>query len=62
MQLYNFIFQEDAGVYTQLVREMIASSECRLQVNINDLRKKYPERAARLVPSFAKGLVCYTDN
>ncbi|XP_066982092.1 zygotic DNA replication licensing factor mcm3 [Macrobrachium rosenbergii] len=40
---------EDAGLYTQLVRDMVANGECRLIVNINDLRKKNPQRAAGLL-------------
>ncbi|KAK4297309.1 hypothetical protein Pmani_030259, partial [Petrolisthes manimaculis] len=35
---------EDTGIYTQLVRDMVANGECRLNVNINDLRKKSPQR------------------
>lgn len=38
------ILQEDTGVYTQLVRDMVANGEYRLTVNINDLRKKNPQR------------------
>uniref|UniRef100_A0A2P2I2G5 DNA replication licensing factor MCM3 n=1 Tax=Hirondellea gigas TaxID=1518452 RepID=A0A2P2I2G5_9CRUS len=43
--------EEDAGVYTQMVQEMITSGECRLQININDLRKKNPNRVAGLLKS-----------
>ena len=32
-------------MYTQLVRDMVAAGQCRLNVNINDLRKKNPQRA-----------------
>ncbi|KAK7075067.1 MCM DNA helicase complex subunit [Halocaridina rubra] len=42
---------EDTGVYTQLVRDMVTNEECRLTVNINDLRKKNPHRAAGLLKS-----------
>jgi len=42
---------EDSGVYTQLVRDMVASEDKRLVVNINDLRKKNPQRAAKLLSS-----------
>lgn len=42
---------EDSGVYTQLVRDMVANGECRLNVNINDLRKKNPQRASGLLNS-----------
>ncbi|KAF2368460.1 MCM N-terminal domain [Trinorchestia longiramus] len=43
--------EEDSGVYTQLVREMINTGDCRLVVNINDLRKKNPKRVAGLLKS-----------
>lgn len=42
---------EDSGVYTQLVRDMVANGERRLVVNINDLRKKNPQRAHGLLSS-----------
>jgi len=42
---------EDSGVYTQLVRDMVANEDKRLVVNINDLRKKNPQRAAKLLSS-----------
>jgi len=42
---------EDSGVYTQLVRDMVANGEKRLVVNINDLRKKNPQRAIGLLSS-----------
>ncbi|XP_068250969.1 zygotic DNA replication licensing factor mcm3 [Palaemon carinicauda] len=42
---------DDSGVYTQLVRDMVANGECRLNVNINDLRKKNPQRAVGLLKS-----------
>ncbi|KAA0201694.1 hypothetical protein HAZT_HAZT009210 [Hyalella azteca] len=41
--------EEDNGVYTQLVKEMINADNCRLVVNINDLRKKNPKRVAGLL-------------
>lgn len=40
INLHLYIKQEDAGLYTQLVRDMIEKGENRLVVNINDLRKK----------------------
>lgn len=43
--------EEDAGVYTQRVRDLINSGECRLEVNINDLRKKNPNRVIGLLTS-----------
>ncbi|XP_076046418.1 zygotic DNA replication licensing factor mcm3-like isoform X2 [Oratosquilla oratoria] len=41
--------EEDAGAYTQLVRDMVANNECRITVNINDLRKKNPKRASGIL-------------
>ncbi|KAK8403735.1 hypothetical protein O3P69_000083 [Scylla paramamosain] len=41
--------EEDAGVYTQLVRDMVTSGDCRIIVNINDLRQKNAHRAAGLL-------------
>ena len=38
--------QNDQGIYAQKVRDMIANNEVRLIVNINDLRRKNPTRAA----------------
>lgn len=40
------VFQDDQGIYMQKVRDMIANNEIRLIVNINDLRRKNPTRAA----------------
>lgn len=42
---------EDSGVYTQLVRDMVANGEKRLVVNMNDLRKKNPQRANGILNS-----------
>ncbi|WAR16668.1 MCM3Z-like protein [Mya arenaria] len=39
----------DQGIYVQKVRDMIANNEVRLIVNINDLRRKNPTRAASLL-------------
>ncbi|MPC22149.1 Zygotic DNA replication licensing factor mcm3 [Portunus trituberculatus] len=41
--------EEDAGVYTQLVRDMVTSGDCRIIVNINDLRQKNAHRASGLL-------------
>jgi len=38
--------QQDQSIYQQKVKDMIADGEVRLVVNINDLRKKNPKRAA----------------
>ena len=40
-----FILQEDQGVYHGKVRDMITRNECRLLVNVNDLRRKNEKRA-----------------
>lgn len=54
---------EDSGVYTQLVRDMVANGDRRLVVNMNDLRKKSPQRANGLLncafeelPAFQRAL------
>lgn len=41
--------QESEGIYTQLVKDLVAEKSKRLLININDLRRKNPVRAARLV-------------
>jgi hypothetical protein len=41
--------QESDGTYSQLVKDLVADKGKRLLVNINDLRRKNPARAARLV-------------
>lgn len=40
-------FQEDQGRYSKFVKDMVAENQKRLVVNINDLRRKNPTRAAR---------------
>lgn len=40
--------QEDKGIYVDRVKTMIEDRKTRLIVDINDLRKKNPQRAARL--------------
>ncbi|XP_031841668.2 minichromosome maintenance 3 [Nomia melanderi] len=40
---------EDQGIYTTLVKNMIEEGKRRLYVNINDLRRKNPSRAASLL-------------
>ncbi|KOC60840.1 DNA replication licensing factor Mcm3 [Habropoda laboriosa] len=40
---------EDQGIYTTLVKNMIEEEKQRLYVNVNDLRKKNPARAASLL-------------
>ncbi|XP_071496068.1 zygotic DNA replication licensing factor mcm3-like [Diadema antillarum] len=39
----------DQGIYHEKVQSMISKNSCRLIVNINDLRRKAPKRAARLL-------------
>lgn len=43
------MFQADQGKYAQLVKDMVAEESCRLVVNINDLRRKNPNRAQLLL-------------
>ncbi len=38
--------QDNQGVYQQKIRDLIDDSGARLSVNINDLRKSNPGRAA----------------
>ncbi|XP_076163964.1 minichromosome maintenance 3 [Ptiloglossa arizonensis] len=40
---------EDQGIYTTLVKNMIDENKRRLYVNVNDLRRKNPTRAASLL-------------
>ncbi|CAG9761851.1 unnamed protein product [Ceutorhynchus assimilis] len=40
---------EDQGKYSQIIRDMISDKSRRLVVNINDLRKKNPQRALALL-------------
>lgn len=48
---------DDQGIYLQKVRDMIANSEVRLIVNINDLRKKNPTRANALLAEAFQELI-----
>ncbi|XP_063387262.1 DNA replication licensing factor Mcm3 [Cydia fagiglandana] len=41
--------EEDQGIYMEKVKQMIADKSKRLVVNINDLRRKSPERAKNLL-------------
>jgi DNA replication licensing factor MCM3 len=43
------MIQSDTGLYTRLVKDMILAQEVRLVVNINDLRRKKPERCVALL-------------
>jgi hypothetical protein len=44
-----FALQENEGTYSQLVKDLVADKGKRLLVNINDLRRRNPVRAARSV-------------
>lgn len=46
-----FFSQEDQGKYAQLVKNMVNEKSIRLIVNVNDLRRKNPERAKLLLSS-----------
>lgn len=41
--------QENEGIYSQLVKDLVTDKSKRLLININDLRRKNPVRATRLV-------------
>ncbi|XP_075975961.1 minichromosome maintenance 3 [Anticarsia gemmatalis] len=41
--------EEDQGIYMEKVKQMIADKSQRLNVNVNDLRRKNPERAKNLL-------------
>ena len=41
--------QESEGIYSQIVKDFVADKRKWLLININDLRRKNPVRAARLV-------------
>lgn len=47
--LTHVFFEGDERKYSELVKNMIAERKNRLLVNINDLRRKNPKRAARLL-------------
>ena len=51
--------QENEGIYSQLVKDLVADKNKRLLININDLRRKNPVRAARLV-CLASWCLCVT--
>lgn len=43
------LLQEDRGIYMMKVKQMIDDKSQRLNVNVNDLRRKNPERAKNLL-------------
>ena len=49
--LPSHLLQQDQGVYQSKVRDMISENNCRLIVNINDLRRRNEARAARFASS-----------
>ncbi|OQR68674.1 DNA replication licensing factor Mcm3-like [Tropilaelaps mercedesae] len=49
----------DEGHYREKITDMLASSKRRLIVNINDLRKKNPRRAAELVSNAAEEMIAF---
>jgi len=55
-----FTLQENEGIYSQLVKDLVTDKSKRLLININDLRRKNPVRAARLV-CLTSVFVCYLD-
>lgn len=42
-------FQQDQGIYQSKVRQMISENKSRLIVNLNDLRRRNEQRAAKYV-------------
>ncbi|KAJ8674969.1 hypothetical protein QAD02_010755 [Eretmocerus hayati] len=57
------------GIYTNLVKNMIEEKKYRLVVNINDLCKRFPERANSLldnafdeIPPFQNALKCFVQS
>ncbi|XP_075057329.1 DNA replication licensing factor MCM3 [Mixophyes fleayi] len=51
--------EEDQGIYQSKVRDMISDNNCRLIVNINDLRRKNEKRANQLMNSAFEGLIAF---
>ena len=49
IKLFSCSVQEDQGIYMAHVKNMIAEMGKRLVVNINDLRRKAPARAAAIL-------------
>ena len=45
--IFFYNFQDDTGIYYDKVREMVRSQNRRLVVNMNDLRRKNPQRAVK---------------
>ncbi|XP_072263464.1 DNA replication licensing factor MCM3 [Pyxicephalus adspersus] len=51
--------EEDQGIYQSKVRDMISDNQCRLIVNINDLRRKNEKRANLLMNHAFEGLIAF---
>ncbi|KAJ7421289.1 DNA replication licensing factor MCM3 [Willisornis vidua] len=51
--------EEDQGIYQGKVRDMISDNQCRLLVNINDLRRKNERRANRLLSHAFEELIAF---
>ncbi|XP_072028727.1 zygotic DNA replication licensing factor mcm3-like [Amphiura filiformis] len=49
----------DQGIYNEKVRDMISKNQTRLIVNINDLRRKAPKRALRLLNESHEEVVAF---
>ncbi|KRX73148.1 Zygotic DNA replication licensing factor mcm3, partial [Trichinella sp. T6] len=49
----------DSNIYTSRIQDMIQDAGCRLVVNINDLRRKFPERAKNLLSKAAEEIPCF---
>lgn len=51
--------EDDQAIYQQKVRDMITDGHTRLRVNVNDLRRKNPQRARELVSNSFEELVAF---
>ncbi|KAJ7389281.1 MCM DNA helicase complex subunit [Desmophyllum pertusum] len=52
---------EDQGIYHGKVRDMISKKECRLIVNINDLRRKNEKRAIEIINNAFEELIAFQN-
>lgn len=52
---------EDQGIYHGKVRDMISRNECRLIVNINDLRRKNEKRAVEILNNSFEELIAFQN-
>ena len=51
--------QSDEGVYSDSVKNMIKSNESRIIVDINDLRRKLPERTSQLLNNSVEEILAF---